>query len=311
MIKSATKVMVEQIVSQGKTTMEEILTTSEQATGTLGAFSTLRIEEINYTGHVALDSVEEKKNDCFVELNLEKDKIINDVGLVLKSAIDLSFYREKELKIAIADSTVKKSELTIVTAEADRVKNLLVNETVKGNDILSKNIIANETATSLNANLKASTTTATNIDNELKATNTNANNSNSTLLATVNNSVSKDNALKNTISDSIVKKDELIKEIQNGSNKIEEIIQIGKEKIEEIKSYEYNDSFNIDTGNRFEQWLGTKIRYDLLSKKKEDTLYSFFGENGEFIGSYFKRKSTIVKLVASEDSNPAMKIEVF
>ncbi|MGL4997597.1 MAG: hypothetical protein ACRC5T_01210, partial [Cetobacterium sp.] len=114
-----------------------------------------------------------------------------------------------------------------------------------------------------------------------------------------------------TISDSIVKKDELVKEIQNGSDRIEEIIQTGKEKIEEIKSYEYNDSFNIHAESRFEQWLGTETRYNLLTEKKEDTLYSFFGENGEFIGSYFKKKKTIVKLVASEDSSPAMKIEFY
>ncbi|MGL5049469.1 MAG: hypothetical protein ACRC6E_02395 [Fusobacteriaceae bacterium] len=145
MIESATKVMVEQIVSQGKTTMEEILTTSEQATGTLGAFSVLRIEEINYAGHLAIDSIEVKKNECIVELNLEKDKIINDVELSLKPTIDLSICKDnllKEtitssinsntiLKETIADSLIKKTEL-IETGNASIENLYLVYESLIG-----------------------------------------------------------------------------------------------------------------------------------------------------------------------------------
>ncbi|MGL5050829.1 MAG: hypothetical protein ACRC6E_09440, partial [Fusobacteriaceae bacterium] len=118
-----------------------------------------------------------------------------------------------------------------------------------------------------------------------------------------------DNILKATITDSVIKNDELKSEIVNGTNKIDEIILVADEKIEEIK--DLKDYYNLNRGNRFKQWLGTELEFNLIINKEYDVLYNYFNNVGVFVGSYYMKAPVIVKLIASETSSPIMKLEQY
>ncbi|MGL5049409.1 MAG: hypothetical protein ACRC6E_02090, partial [Fusobacteriaceae bacterium] len=143
-------------------------------------------------------------------------------------------------------------------------------------------------ANSSNVELKSTTTTADASNTTLKATISDSIAKDNLLKTTITNSTTSDNILKATITDSVIKNNELKNEIVNGTNKIYEIILVADEKIEEIK--DLKDYYNLNSRNRFKQWLGTVTEFNLINNKEQETFYNYFDEEGAFVGSYYKQK---------------------